>query len=101
ITPGPPGMETLVLLARATPLSREVDLQKLLAGLPPQKLQQSAAAVWFENGHVLGNEKDRAPNFFDVQQIDDPVLQTQRLLNEKLQPNGSYSCAVSFANQGK
>src|SRR5262249_34384090 len=43
-----PGMETLVLLVRETPLPRTVDLQKLLAGLPRQKLYRRDSAVWFE-----------------------------------------------------
>jgi hypothetical protein len=109
-----PGMETLVLLVRETPLPRGFELQKLLAGLPRQKLYQRESAVWFENGAVVRNEAKRAPKFdlqriddaertpsFDLQRIDDPVLRTQRLLQGKLSKDFSYSRAVSFANQGK
>jgi hypothetical protein len=94
------GMETLVLLVRETPLPREFDLQKLLGGLPRQKLYQRESAVWFENGAVVRNEAERAPKF-DLERIDDPVLRTQRLLQRKLAKDFSYSRAVSFANQGK
>ncbi len=97
---GPPGMETLLLLARETPLPPEVDLRAELGPLPPQREQDMRATVWFENGDVVRNEAGRAPRF-DAKQLNDPVLQTQQRIREKLQPLFSYTRAVSFANQGK
>jgi serine/threonine protein kinase len=94
------GMETLVMLVAEKPLAEDAHLKNLLTGLPPQKEQQLRAAVWFENGEVVVNDKDRAPSF-EVKVINDPVLQTQQLVKEKLQPHFAYTRAVSFAYQGK
>jgi predicted Ser/Thr protein kinase len=103
IEKGMAGMETLVMLVRAQPLSRsqEKELRALLAGLPSQTMQNAGAAVWFENGAVVHNEAERGPNLFNATKIDDPVVQTQRLLRKKLAPLCDYSRAVSFANRGK
>jgi hypothetical protein len=98
---GPPGMETLLLLARPTPLPPDVDLAALLAGLPPQKEQGLRAAVWFENGEIVHGEVDRVFASFDPRRIDDPVLRTQALLQGRLKPLFPYTRAVSYANQGK
>jgi predicted Ser/Thr protein kinase len=95
------GMETLLLLAREEPLPRTVDLQGLLSGLPPQTMQSARAAVWFENGEVVQHEATRAPNFFNVKKIDDPVLRAQHYLHKTLGPYCAYSRAVSFAYEGK
>jgi hypothetical protein len=98
---GAAGMETLVLLAREDVLPSDVDLPKVLAGLPSQRMQNPRAAVWFENGDVVLDEPTRAPDFFNVEVIDDPVLATQHLLKERLGPYFSYTRAVSFASLGK
>ena len=102
IDAGPPGMETLVLLARRTPLPRDVDLAALLGELPVQKEQDLGAAVWFENGRVVprNTSHDRGPRLFDADRIDDPVLGTQRRIKDRLQPLFDFTCGVSFANQG-
>jgi hypothetical protein len=97
---GRPGMETLLLLGCDTELPRDVDLARLLADLPEQTMQHRDAAVWFENGEVVRDEENRAPKL-DPTRIDDPVLRTQRLLKEKLQPLCSYTRAVSFAFTGR
>jgi predicted Ser/Thr protein kinase len=96
-----PGMETLLLLVREGPWPAGVDLRGLLAGLPKQTMQGPLAAVWFEDWQVVQGEPRREPNFFDVQRREDPVLETQRLLRERLGRYCSYSRAVSFANQGR
>jgi hypothetical protein len=101
VSAGPPGMETLVLLGRDTPLPRDVDLKALLAGLPPQKAQNNQSAVWFENGEVVRDEAERGFSSFDTHRIDDPVLATQELLKTRLGPFFRYSRAVSFAQQGQ
>ncbi|HEV3255894.1 MAG TPA: protein kinase [Gemmataceae bacterium] len=101
IKPGTAGMETLLLLAREDPLPAGTDLQKLLAGLSPQRMQNPQAVVWFENGEVVRDEPQRQLEFFDAERIDDPVLNTQHLLKAQLRGYFSYSRAVSFANVGK
>jgi serine/threonine protein kinase len=97
---GPPGMESLLLLARDTPLPREVNLRAELGTLPRQREQDIRATVWFENGEVVRNETGRAGRF-DVKRRDDPVLETQQRIRTKLQRYFTYTRAVSFANQGK
>jgi hypothetical protein len=97
---GERGMETLMLLARETPLPGEVDLAALLAGMPRPREQNLGAAVWFENGEVVRNVPERGFASFDAERINDPVLRTQELLRHKLWPHFSYSYAVSYAFQG-
>jgi hypothetical protein len=99
---GGPGMETVVLLGRDGPLPPELDLTQLLADFGPQTMQHLYALVEFDAGQVLGSavQPDRGPQFFDPQQIDDPVLKTQQRLAETLGPHFQLIRAVSFANQG-
>jgi hypothetical protein len=101
VEPEPPGMDTLMLLVRETPLPPEVALDQLLAVVPPQRQQDPRAVVWFENGEVVHHEAERAFALFDPQRIDDPVLQTQVALQDRLQPYFAYTRAVSYANQGR
>ena len=98
--PGPPGMETLVLLVRTTPLPKEEDLKTRLADLGPQKWLDPLAVVWFENGAVVTGEAQRAPNLKQVQGASNPALRTQQLLQDRLQGLFEYTRAVSFGNQG-
>ena len=98
--PGPAGMETLYMMARETPLPFDIDLRTRFAKLPIPRQQHPRAAVWFENGAAVNGEKERGPNFFDVQRIDDPVLETQRVLQERMGRLCDYSRAVSFTNAG-
>jgi serine/threonine protein kinase len=98
--PGESGMETLLLLVRETPWSHE-DVRGLLPGLPRQTEQNLQAAVWFEDWQVVQNEPERSPNVFDPRREEDPVMQTQRLLRDRLRAQCDYSRAVSFAVEGK
>jgi len=97
------GMETLVLLARDTPLDADdTVLRGELAGLPKMNLvQNSQTAVWFENGRVVEDDANRQRAHFQIEDISDPVLRLQEVLREKLQPLGQYTAAVSFARLGK
>jgi hypothetical protein len=100
---GEAGMESIVLLARDTPLPASVDLQSAVADLHPQKLQSPDSLVEFEGGHPITESMDhtRAPLFFDSQRIDDPLLQNQQLLEERLGRYFQFTSAVSFANRGE
>ena len=102
IPPGDPGLEAVVLLAReASPLPRDVDLARLLAGLRAQSRASLDRAVWIENGReVILDSHDRAAPSTKTRKSDDPVLRFRRLLEEKVQPLGDYSQAVLFPNQG-
>ena len=83
---GAGGMETLMLLARETPLPANFKLRDLLGELPRQSMQSNRSIAWFADGKLVLKQQDqtRGPNFFDPQQIDDPVLRTQRLLQQRL-----------------
>jgi len=100
--PGPSGTETVLLLARETPLGSEVGLEQLLSGLPRQPRQHAEAAVWFVNGQSLTAAEDptRAPKFGEAHQVDNAVLQTQRLLQQRLGKHFAVTCAVSFSVDG-
>jgi hypothetical protein len=100
VAEGPPGMETMVLLAREEPLPRALDLAGLLGRLPPQRQQGRRSVVWFENGEVVVHEPERGFKSFDAKRIDDPVLQTQEVLRRTLLGRHfDYMRAVSYANQ--
>jgi serine/threonine protein kinase len=98
--PGKSGMETLLLLVRETPWTHQ-DIRGMLSGLPRQKEQNLQAAVWFENWEVDRSDAERAPNFFNQSRNGDAVMETQRLLRERLHDQCAYSRAVSFASKGE
>jgi hypothetical protein len=102
IPAGDPGLEVVVLLAREkSPLPRDVDLDKLLTGLPAQSRPSLDTAVWIENGREISlDPQDRAAPSSKTRKSDDPVLRIRRLLREKVQPLGDYTRAVLFPNQG-
>jgi hypothetical protein len=102
IPAGDAGLEAVVLLAReASPLPRDVDLAKLLAGPPAQGRPSLDHAVWIENGReVTLDSHDRAAPSTKARKSDDPVLRFRRLLQEKVQPMSVYSQAVLFPNHG-
>ena len=117
IPASPPGLETLVLLAREdSPLPREQEakLAQALSGKPVPLPDDLHKAIWIEDGEEVVFERnaiakrDRASD--DVlsrgipspktRKSNDPVLRIRALLNEKVKPLGSYSQAVLFPNQG-
>jgi len=99
---GPSGMETLLLLARNTPLPLEFKLEDQLSELPELTNQSSRALIWFADGVPISGPEDflRAPDFSAPQQIDDSILQVQRLIHEKLSSHFKLMRAVSFSSQG-
>ena len=99
----PYGTETFVLLARDEPLPSEVDIAGLLTGLPSQEVQDALRAIWFADGTPVSKTADRLRGI-DVTEnatIDDSLLQTQQMIQEKLGPHFSLSRAVSFTSQGE
>jgi predicted Ser/Thr protein kinase len=99
IAAGPAGMETLLLLARAEPLPADCNLKTLIGKLPKQPRPDRRSAVCFENFRPI-RSGNRGPSFFDTEADDNPVLETQRVLQQRLQKYFPYSTAVSFANLG-
>ncbi len=113
----PPGLETLVLLAREDsplPQEDEVKLAQALSGTPVPLPDDLTKAIWIEDGEEVvferssGTRRNRAGEDDlsrgipspKTRKSDDPVLRIRALLNEKVKPLGSYSQAVLFPNQG-
>jgi serine/threonine protein kinase len=98
---GPRGIESLLLLARETPLPADANLPAIFAGLPRQERPDVAASAWFENGELVRNELDRgAVKLGQAAASDDPILRTQALLRTKLNELFPYTRAVCFGNRG-
>ncbi len=98
---GPPGIESLLLLMRDTPLPENSDLKAVFDGLPAQKSADIAASAWFENGELVRNEVDRgAVKLGQAASSSDPILMTQSLLRTRLKDLFPYSRAVCFGNKG-
>jgi serine/threonine protein kinase len=107
LPPSPPGLETLVLLAREdSPLSRDADatLGRDLAGPRTTRIPaEMTRAVWLDNGREFGLDdqgRDRAAPSSKPRRSDDPVLQIRELLQKRVQPLGAYHRAVIVPNQG-
>jgi len=98
---GPPGVESLLLLVRETPLPEDSDLNAVFGSLPAQKRADVAASAWFENGELVSNEVDRgAVNLGQAASSNDPILMTQSLLRTRLKDLFPYTRAVCFGNKG-
>jgi hypothetical protein len=97
------GMESLLLLARPTPLAADdAVIASWFAGIKPQRpVQNPLSAVWFENGKVVQDDARRKRQWFEETEIDDPVLRLQELLRGRLQEHAAFTTAVSFAKQKK
>ncbi|MHB8969225.1 MAG: serine/threonine protein kinase [Pirellulaceae bacterium] len=104
------GMETLLLLVRRTPLPAEIPLRDLLANLPKISLPTRPNAMWFQGGRLLpteglvgrtpGQAANRDPVLGQTVTIQDPLLQLQRMLVERLSPHFELIRAVSFPVRG-
>jgi serine/threonine protein kinase len=106
---GPAGTESL-LLAREQKLPRNVDIEKLFAGLPPQTSRHRREVAWFEDGFLVRGEKGHGAINFDEERgrpltseqviLGDPVLQTQALWRTRLKGKFAYCRAVCFSTAG-
>jgi hypothetical protein len=94
---GPSGLETVLLLARETPLPAAVNLARILDRIPPSPLRNLREVA------VRGYDRDRAIAPFDqlrgpakkAQEIDDPLLQ----MMERVRRHFDVVRAVRFAHQ--
>jgi hypothetical protein len=102
VDPGPAGLETLVLLARETPLPAGVDLKAELAGLgaQPPADREGLAVAWFENGEVVRDEPQRAANLKAVLAGSNPLERVNQEVQRRLAGTFTYTRAVTFANLG-
>src|SRR5262249_18635692 len=97
---GPVGLETVVLLARTTPLPRSLDLQKLVGRLPASASTNSREVVWL--GQMPGELTARHERILHrsvtagrSKEIDTPVFE---LLEARLRPHFDLMKAVRFAH---
>lgn len=99
---GPKGIETVALLVSCNPLPVTVNLHQLL----PEQFPRAGAqydprmAVWLDNETLAVGDQERVPQFFDPQKINDPILQTQKILKDQLGNHFVFISSVSFANSG-
>lgn len=98
---GGSGLETALMLARATPLPADTDLAKLVA-LPAGKLRNPREVAWLEHGGNLTAARfvRAVHRDLDVEQsarIEEPVLE----LMERLRAHFELMKVVRFAHQGE
>jgi len=94
---GPAGAETLLLLARATPLPRDVSIGALLSDFPRPPLQDARTVVRMTDQGVQ-RQTDRGPELSDPHRIEDPELFVQRFLATRLTPHFQLLHGIRFAN---
>jgi hypothetical protein len=96
-----PGVATMVLFARPTPLDVPDDeVRRWFEGLPDLALPRGGehAAVWFDD-YVEVRDLDRLRTFGEVGS-DDPFARWQGRLQQVLGGKASFQTAVSFARVG-
>jgi hypothetical protein len=101
------GMETLVLLARETPLPDGLDLRPLFAGLPTQPVEDPKALVIFDGGKAVRAEggrnrpletgRSRGPVLSEPVEVEYPLVRAQAMLAGRLGARFIVHRAVSFA----
>jgi hypothetical protein len=94
----PPGLETLLLLVRDTPLPADQDLRALLGDVEPQAYANLNYVAWFKNGHEVDDEENRAPE--EIGQSSNPAVRLQARIQERLGPWFAFNRAVVFGNKG-
>jgi serine/threonine protein kinase len=104
LTAGPPGIETLLLLARDAPLSAE-DHAALIEMFRKPQLRRPLAdlhiALWLENGERTTDDRERGPPALHLAESSaDPELQVKSLTRQ-LRSMFAYSRALCFGNEGK
>jgi hypothetical protein len=101
---GPPGVETLLLLARAEPLTAEEHATLFEMFRKPQvrrPLPDLHVAVWLENGERTTDDRERGPPVMHLTESSaDPELQVKGLAR-RLRGMVAYSRALCFGNEGK
>jgi serine/threonine protein kinase len=100
--PARPGVATMVLLARPTPLDvPDEEVRRWFEQLPelPLAARDEHGAVWFDNYREV-DEKGRARTFAVVG-AGDPFVRWQGQLRQAVGDRATFQTAVSFARTGK
>jgi len=96
-----PGVATMVLFARPTPLDvPDEEVRRFFEGLPDLPLPAGGehAVVWFDD-YVEVRDPDRPRTFGEVGS-DDPFTQWQGQLQKVLGDKAAFQTAASFARTG-
>ena len=97
---GPSGLETVLLLARRTPLPEKTDMASLIGPLSPSPMRdpQELAVLGFDPGQTIAAVDRRVHRGLakEVERIDEPLLR----LMERLRPHFEFFRAVRFAYKG-
>lgn len=92
---GPAGVETLLLLARRTPLPADIDIAQFLADLPRLSIDDPRSLVVLGQGQVR-RHSDRAPRLDSLETIDDAALAVHRFLQERFANDFDSLSVISF-----
>jgi serine/threonine protein kinase len=92
---GPAGMETVLLLARQSPLPETVSLQHLLREFRTQTIPVQPGVWRFVNGQRFG-PKPRGPLLKKTATVTDPLLKFQWRLVDVLRPHFDLVQTISF-----
>jgi serine/threonine protein kinase len=97
-----PGVATMVLFARPTPLDVPDEvLEQWFKSLPelPLPPDGDGAAVWFDDYSVVNTDPSRRRGFV-LEKTNDPFARWQGQLQRSLGEKASFETAVSFARAG-
>jgi len=98
-----PGVATMVLFARPTPLDvPDVEVEKWFKNLPelPLPPRGDNAAIWFDNYLESSDPSRRRSGFGEVSSVD-AFARWQVQLQNSIGTNASFQTAVSFARTGR
>jgi hypothetical protein len=93
--PGPVGMETVVLLARRSPLPESVSIRSLLSEFRNHALPLQSGIWRFVNGQKVGSKK-RGPNLQRTATVGDALTRFQWRLVDVLRPHFDLVQTISF-----
>jgi hypothetical protein len=101
VTGDTPAMETVLLLARPTPLpASDAEARGWFAGLAPLPLRGEKARVWFEDFELLRHDPTRSFSYDDDLQNATSPLGLQEVLRGRIGRAAAFSRAISFARLG-
>jgi hypothetical protein len=92
---GPVGMETVLLLARQSPLPEAISLQHLLSEFRAQTIPVQPGVWRFVNGQRFG-PKPRGPSLKKTATVTDPLLKFQWRLVDVLRPHFDLIQTICF-----
>ncbi len=93
---GPAGMETVLLLARPSPLPDAISVEHLLSEFRNHAIPVQAGVWRFVNGQRFGPKPRRGPLLNKTAAVTDPLLNFQWRLVDVLRPHFDLIQTISF-----